>query len=454
MKRRDFLKSLCLGPLLTTSGGKISFAAESKQRKPNFILILADDLGYGDIGCFGSTIHKTPNLDVMAKGGMKFTDFHSNGAMCSPTRAALLTGRYQQRAGIQKVLSGIGSKRENGGLALEQVTFAEVLKNAGYSTGIFGKWHLGHTLGLSPIQQGFENFRGFLGGGQDYHSHIDRSGYYDWWQNDKIQRVKGYSTDLLSDYAVDFIEENKDKPFCLYLPYQAVHFPYQGRNDKADRTEGKKWSRLKYGSRKDQRNAYKEMVEAMDEGIGRILATVKKLGLEQNTLIFFTSDNGGHEKVASCKPLRGWKGQMWEGGHRVPTIAYWPGRIAPGTVTDQTTLTMDLFPTMAAQAGAELPEKLKLDGIDIMPVMQGGKAPQRDVFWATSTTAVIRRGDWKLIVRNKKHFAPGIELFNLADDLQEKNNLAESKPGILKQLHLSLKAWQKEVTHGVKWVRR
>ncbi|MHC4213621.1 MAG: sulfatase [Planctomycetota bacterium] len=451
MKRRDFLKRLCLGAAFMTSGGKISFGADRKERKPNIILILADDLGYGDIGCFGSAIHKTPNLDSMARGGMKFTDFHSNGAMCSPTRAALLTGRYQQRAGIQKVL---GSSDKSHGMALEEVTFAEVLQSAGYRTGIFGKWHLGYTLKFSPIQQGFDNFGGFLGGGQDYHSHVDRSGDYDWWWNDKIKRVKGYSTDLMSDYAVGFIEENKDKPFCLYLPYQAVHFPYQGRNDKADRTEGKKWARLKFGSRKDQRGGYKEMVEAMDEGIGRILATVKKLGLEKDTLVFFTSDNGGHQKVASCEPLRGWKGQMWEGGHRVPTLAYWPGRIGAGTVTDETTLTMDLFATMAALAGAELPEGLKLDGIDIMPVLKGGKLAQRDVFWGTSTTSVIRRGDWKLIVRNKKHFSSGIELFNLAQDLGEKNNLAEAKPEMVKTMQVSLEVWQKEVTDGVKWVRR
>jgi arylsulfatase A-like enzyme len=346
------------------------------------------------------------------------------------------------------------SRYPDKGMAVEQVTFAEVLKKAGYATGIFGKWHLGHTLPFSPIHQGFDKFGGFLGGGQDYHSHINRAGNYDWWRDDKIQRVKGYSTDLITEYAVRFIQDNKDRPFCLYVPHQAVHFPYQGRHDKADRTEGKNWSKLKYGSRKDQRNAYKEMVEIMDEGIGRIIATVKKLGIEKNTLVFFTSDNGGHEKVASCGPLRGWKGQLWEGGHRVPTIACWPGRIKPGTVTEETALTMDLFPTMAALAGATLPEGLKLDGIDITPAMEGRKLQQRDVFWGTGTTAVIRRGNWKLIVRNKRHARAGVELFNLTEDLAEKNNLSETQPEMVKAMQGRLEAWKKEVTAGVKWVAR
>jgi arylsulfatase A-like enzyme len=300
LERRHFLKTIALSSVSLAVPGCFGVSHRGRDgptsNKPNIILILADDLGYGDLGCYGNKTVKTPNLDALSKGGLRFTDFHSNGAMCSPTRAALLTGRYQQRCGIQSVLSA--KKTYHKGMAPEETTFTEVLKTAGYATACFGKWHLGFTVPFNPVKQGFDTYRGFVAGGSDYFSHIDRSGRPDWWKDDKLVPEKGYTTELLSEHAVRFIEEHKDRPFCIYVPYQAVHFPFQGPNDEADRVVGGNyWSKAKYGRRyddADDRNAaYKEMVESLDAGVGRIVRKVKELGLEKNTLVFFTSDNGG-----------------------------------------------------------------------------------------------------------------------------------------------------------------
>jgi arylsulfatase A-like enzyme len=272
--------------------------------------------------------------------------------MCSPTRAALLTGRYQQRAGIQAVLS-CKSTYETG-MAPEQVTFAEVLKTAGYSTACFGKWHLGYSPPFGPVAQGFDTYRGHVAGGSDYFSHVDRSGRADWWKDTQLQAEEGYTTELLTDHAIEFIQRNRGKPFCAYVPYQAVHFPFQGPNDEADRVVGGNyWSKAKYGRRyedvEDRKAAYKEMIEALDAGVGKIVEAVKQLGLAKRTLIFFTSDNGAYRWVGSNLPCRGQKGDLWEGGHRVPAIAYWPGKIKAGSITDETVLTMDLFPRLWQQ---------------------------------------------------------------------------------------------------------
>jgi len=391
-------------------------ASGSLRRRPNIILILADDLGYGDVGCYGNKIIKTPNIDALARGGMRFTDFHSNGPMCSPTRAAVLTGRYQQRCGIEGVLSC--KSNYDTGMSPKEVTFAEVLKTVGYSTALFGKWHLGYTVPFNPVKQGFDTFRGYVAGGLDYHSHINRSGQPDWWKDDKLVPEQGYTTRLLTDHAIQFVEQNRDKPFCVYIPYQAVHFPFQGPNDKADRViGGNYWSKAKYGSRyddvQDRKAAYREMVESLDANVGRIVSAVRRLGLQDKTLIFFTSDNGAYRWVGSNLPCRGQKTDLWEGGHRVPAIAYWPGKIKAGTVTDETAMTMDLFPTMAAMAGGKTPEDLKLDGTNLLPLLlQGKNLPVRTLFWRFRSEHAVRKGPWKLLVRGENQY-----LFNLDDDI-------------------------------------
>ena len=453
LDRRDFLKAIGFGAAAIALPGCMSDSRRrttgSSRDKPNIILILADDLGYGDLGCYGSEIINTPHIDALAKGGMRFTDFHANGPMCSPTRAAVLTGRYQQRSGIEGVLS-VKSNRDTG-MAPKEVTFAEVLNAAGYATACLGKWHLGYKVPFIPVNQGFDTFRGFMAGGSDYHSHINRSGEPDWWKDDKLVPEEGYTTDLLTDHAIRFIEQNKDNPFCVYIPHQAVHFPFQGPNDKADRIEGGDyWSDAKYGSRKDRKAAYKEMIESLDANVGRIVAAVRRFGLEKKTLIFFTSDNGAYRWVGSNLPCRGQKTDLWEGGHRVPAIACWPTKIKAGTVTHETTMTMDLFPTMVAMADAKSPMGLKLDGTSLLPLLlEGRKLPERTLFWRFRKEHAVRKGPWKLLVRGENRY-----LFNLDDDIGEKNDLACVKPEIFKALQAEFIAWEKDVTAGVKWIRK
>ncbi len=410
----------------------------SDHSRPNIVLIMADDLGYGDIGCYGNETIRTPNIDALADAGMKLTDYHSNGAVCSPTRAALLTGRYQQRCGIDAVVTANGPARETG-MAPGEVTFAEVLKKAGYVTGIFGKWHVGYRVVFNPTNQGFDEFRGYVSGNVDYHSHIDQAGIDDWWKGGEKVSEDGYVTDLIGNHAVDFIKRHKDKPFCLYMPHEAPHYPYQGREYPPERLpEGKKGKKTQGN---DIKRAYREMVEVMDQNIGRVLDTLRSLGLERKTFIFFCSDNGAN-KNGSNGVLNGFKGSLWEGGHRVPAIACWPGRIKPGTVNDQTVIGMDVFPTMVSLSGAESPSGLKFDGVDLLGILtRDAKLPNRTIFWAYKKSKAARKGSWKLLVHNGK-----IALYNLDGDLGERTNLMQAEPEIARRLQAELAAWEKDVS--------
>jgi arylsulfatase A-like enzyme len=446
MNRREFIKCTAAGAVAAVLPyGGCSLANSSTRDKnsdrPNIILIMADDLGYGDISCYGSKKINTPNIDALAEGGMKLTDYHSNGPVCSPTRAALLTGRYQQRAGIDGVIYAKGPTRQTG-LAIEETTFAEVLKTRGYVTGIFGKWHLGYNVQFNPAKQGFDEFRGYVSGNVDYHSHIDGAGFDDWWKNLEKVPEEGYSTDLITKHGIDFIERHKDEPFCLYLPHESVHSPYQGRNDPPQRLPGGKKGKATKGAQIAR--AYKEMVEVMDEGIGKIVRTVKRLNLERKTFIFFCSDNGA-TKNGSNGVLAGYKGSLWEGGHRVPAIAYWPGRIKPGTVTNETVLGMDMFPTMASIAGVKMPAGLELDGVDLLGMLtKDSMLPERTLFWRYRKQKAVRKGPWKLLIQGDN-----IKLFNLDNDLGEKKNLAESNSEMVKMLQRALTTWEQEVSAGV-----
>jgi len=443
MNRREFIKCIVGGAITTVlpNGGCSTANPGGGSDRPNIILIMADDLGYGDVGCYGSTKISTPNIDALAKGGIKFTDYHSNCPVCSPTRAALLTGRYQQRSGIEGVIYAKGPTRQTG-LALEETTFAEVLKTRGYATGIFGKWHLGYNVEFNPARQGFDEFRGYVSGNVDFHSHIDGAGFDDWWKNLEKVPEEGYCTDLITKHGIDFVERHKEDSFCLYLPHEAPHSPYQGRNDPPQRLPGGKKGRKAKG--KEIARAYKEMVEVMDEGIGKIVETVRNLGLERKTFIFFCSDNGA-TKNGSNGALAGHKGSLWEGGHRVPAIAYWPGRIQPNSVTRQTVLGMDMFPTMVSITGAKLPAELNLDGVDLFDMLtQDRKLPGRTLFWRYRKERAARKGPWKLLVQGDN-----VKLYNLDDDLGEKNNLAGAKQEMVETLQDELAAWEQEVSAGV-----
>lgn len=421
----------------------ISFSCKSVKRtetKPNIILIMADDLGYSELGCTGHPSFKTPVLDAMASKGILFSDFHSNGAVCSPTRAALMTGRYQTRSGIEGVVTAKGHRHT--GLALSELTMAESLKKANYATAMFGKWHIGYKSKFNPIHQGFDEFKGFVSGNIDLFSHIDQEGHIDWWQQDKLKAEEGYMTKLITDHGIRFIKKNKNKPFFLYLAHAAPHYPYQGPNDKGYRTPGNPKPVL--GLVKDKDRAYKEMVEYMDLQIGRVLATLKEEGLSENTLVIFCSDNGGTGKYGSSnKPFRGKKGQFYEGGHRVPAIMYWPSKIAPAKVSD-TVLCMDFMPTFIELSGQD--KVPSLDGVSLTGIMVKKHIKPRSLFWRKGDIFALRKGDWKLIGFGKK-----IELYNLKEDKSESKNLFKSQNKIALQLLKEYRTWEADAIKDVEF---
>lgn len=472
MNRRSFLAALGLNALgLTcscclTQGAQVrnekpltiarSGFSKRSSTKPNFLLIVVDDLGYGDIGCYGHKSNKTPHLDAMAAEGMKFIDFHSNGPMCSPTRAALLTGRYQHRFGRDFEGALSAKTHSDIGLPLDAVTIPEALKRAGYATGMFGKWHLGYKLPYLPTQHGFDEFRGLLTGDGDHHSHISRSGTEDWWRDERIEMEDGYSVDLITKHSIDFIRKNRNKPFFLYVAHLAIHFPWQGPYERAHRVKGRSyWDFSKLGPHKEGKvgPVVRQMVEAVDGSVGKIMATLKRLGLDDNTFVFFTSDNGGYldyaglhkGEISSNGPLRGQKGDVFEGGHRVPAIAWWPGRIKAGAITQETMMTMDLMPTYLELAGVKMPgwnNHNTLDGKTLVPVLLKGQTmAERVLFWRRGKDWAVRRGPWKLVGDNKAD----IMLFNLDVDIGEKRNLSIERPDLVEELLAIYKEWEKDV---------
>ena len=427
---------------------KTTSAQEPSNRKPvalNFVIVLADDMGYAGLSCFGNPYFKTPHLDRLAAQGLRFTDFHSSGTVCSPTRAGLLTGRYQQRSGIDGVVNADPKHPYyQRGLAQDEVTFADVLRGRGYATGVFGKWHVGYKKKFNPTYNGFDRFVGFISGNIDYISHYDRMETFDWWHNLELNREEGYSTHLINQHAVRFIETNKDRPFCMYVAHEAIHNPNQGPDDPAIRGP-KKQGRKKLSPVND---AVREMTLAMDEGVGQIVAKLRELKLDKNTLVLFFSDNGGTRENRSTGPkLRGLKGSVWEGGHRVPAIACWPGRIAAGTSTDQLALSIDVMPTMLELAGASVPKDHQLDGTNLATVLLDQKSlPPRARFWGHVSgggkrSYAMRDGPWKLVA------LPGEDpnLFHLGRDLREANDLAASEPKRTKAMLAALEAWKQDV---------
>ncbi len=446
MKRRDFLKA---SALMLAAGYTGCRSKGSTQRRPNFILIMADDLGYGDLGCYGHPRNKTPHIDKLAAEGLKFTDYHANGPMCSPTRAALLTGLYQQRFG-RGFESALSVKSPEIGLPAGTPTIPQVLKKTGYATGMYGKWHLGYQPPHMPTHFGFDDFRGLLTGDGDHISHISRSGHEDWYHNEQIEMEEGYSAELITKHSIDFMRKNMDKPFFLYVAHLAIHFPWQAPGEKAHREQGTDyWNLTKLGPHSEGKvqPVVQQMVEAVDQSVGDIMAALAELGLEEDTFVFFTSDNGGYleyagrfkGEVSSNAPCRGQKAEVWEGGHREPAIARWPGRITPGTVSHETAMTFDMLPTYAELAGAATPEGM--DGTTLVPLLLGGTAlPERDLFWRMGEEWAVRRGPWKLV-----GLGASMQLFNLDDDIGERKDVAAQNPEQVGSLHASLKAWERDV---------
>jgi N-acetylgalactosamine-6-sulfatase len=449
---RRFANALPLVLVASFTWALVSPTASLADRRPNIVLILADDMGYGDLGCYGHPVAKTPNIDTLAKQGVRFTQHYANGPECSPTRTALLTARYQQRAGGLECAIGTGNvgryddavrlaERRQLGLPANQAVIPGTLKEAGYVCGIFGKWHLGYEPEFNPIVHGWDEFFGYLGGNVHYFNHRETSDLHVLFRGRLPVHRQGYMTHLITDDSVAFIERHPDRPFFLYVAHECPHFPFQGPDDKDKVITVENWTT------RDQ-PTYVAMLEDLDAEVGRLLAALDAAGLAEDTVVVFVSDNGGLDGAANMGPLRGAKSTTWEGGIRVPLIIRWPGHIKPGTVSNQVSATFDLTHSFLRLAGAGVPDS-KLDGCDIIRHI----AEQRDdyprtLFWrgkrGDRTWWAVRDGDWKYVCKTEGGQAEEW-LFHLATDVGEENDLLEANASTADRLRRSLKMWEQDV---------
>ena len=485
------MKRAALITLAAATVGLASHAAAAAPQKPNVIVILADDLGYGDTGVYGSKIVKTPNIDALAADGVRFTQAYVSHPVCAPSRAGLLTGRYQTRFGYE--FNPVGRDR-TGGVSVNEVFVGQVMQKAGYHTGMVGKWHLGESGGYHPVARGFDEFFGTTAGanafitqgapGDEFHTPPGAEATYGTSEGggglgagtevEQMARlrarapitrgrepveVKAYLTDAFTDEAVRFIEANKKRPFFLYLAHTAPHTPLQATAKYIDR--------YKNIENKGQR-VYAAMVSSLDDSVGAVRAKLKAEGLEKNTVIVFLSDNGCAGYIGDActnAPLNGYKGMHLDGGVRVPFIVAWPGRIKPGQVDDRVISSLDIAPTAAALAGAKMPHGS--DGVDLTPYVTGKRkdTPNPTLYWRSGLNFAIRDGDWKMwsVNRadaseqgaNEARITPDgvaakasplgkfVMLYNLKDDPGEKTNLATSRPDIVAGLQSKIEAWDK-----------
>ncbi|MEN3940047.1 sulfatase [Prosthecobacter sp. SYSU 5D2] len=434
-------------------------AAAAHTAPPNIVFIMADDLGYTDVGAFGSEYYETPNIDKLASQGMKLTSYH-HCQNCQPTRAALLSGQYAPRTGTYTV-GDIGRFEwqtrtlrpvENvAALSLDKITFAQSLKKSGYATGMFGKWHLGNGPDYHPGQRGFDEA-------------IESNGkHFDFQTSPKTEYPKGqYLADFLTDKAVDFIQRHKDHPFFLYVPHFGVHSPIHAKEELIEKFKAKP------GVGGHNNPVYAAMIASVDESVGRVMAELEKQGLAENTVLIFTSDNGGvggyvregikkKGDTTDNTPLRSGKGSLYEGGTRVPFIVRWPGVIPPGAQNGTPAIHVDMYPTFLDLAGAPAPENYTLDGESLVPLFKDAQAGlKRDAIyqhfpgylgadpgtWRTTPVGLIQKGPWKLM----EFFEDGrLELYNLDQDIGETKNLASEMPEKAQQMRTQMVAWRKEV---------
>lgn len=403
-------------------------------RKPNVIFILLDDLGYGDIGSYGVTDIRTPHLDRMAHQGVRLTNNYSNGPVCTPTRAAFVTGRYQQRVGLEWA---IPPAMKEPGLPASETSVARMVKDNGYATALFGKWHLGYKPEFGPNAHGFDEFFGILSGNVDHYAHREINGEPDLYENTQPVERPGYMTDLITERSVDFINRRARDSFFLYVAYNAVHWPFQPPDRPDDIRTRETWLR---GTRRD----YALMMERVDQGIGRILAALDRHGLARDTLVIFTDDNGG-ERLSRNWPLFHHKATLWEGGIRVPGLLRWPGRLPAGTISHQPAMTMDMTATILSATGISAPAGRTPDGMDLLPILTRRRPPvERAQFWrierAGRNQRAVRKGKWKYL-RDA-----GVEmLFDLERDVGERLNLGYRHPELLAELRQSVREWEKEM---------
>ena len=412
--------------------------------RPNVVLIIMDDVGYGDLGSYGAPDIRTPNIDSLAKTGTKLTHFYANASSCTPTRAGLITGRYQQRVMLERPLSHASSKDGKLGLTADGQSLPRLLKNAGYATGLLGKWHLGYLPAMSPLAHGFDTFFGFKAGYTDYWEHTDNGGEPDLFENDTPVTATGYMTDLITDRAVAFIGDHARQPFFLEVAYNAAHWPYQDP-DRPSKAIGNSRHLMPWDDNTSTRADYVKIMERADRGVGKILAELDRRKLGPNTLVIFTNDNGG-EWLSRNAPLFNRKFSLFEGGIRVPAILRWPGHIPAGVVSTQVGITMDLTATILAISGATLPVTLKLEGMNLMPLLAKGARPvSRTLFWRVNTAGLnqraVRDGDWKLVLETEER----AHLFDVVKDPGERHELAASHTDLVRTLHDKILAWEKDV---------
>ena len=437
-------------PLLTILFS-VALLSSLPAAQPNIVFILADDMGYGDLGCYGHPTAKTPVIDRLAREGVRFTQHYANGPECSPTRTAFLTGRYQQRAGGLECAIGTGNvgryddairlaKKRQLGLPAKQAVLPSALKKPGYSSGVFGKWHLGYEPQFNPLEHGWDDFFGYMGGNVHYFNHRELSDLHVLYRGRLPVYEEGYMTHLITDSSLDFIERNKDHPFFLFISHETPHFPFQGPGDAKKPVDKSNWT-------EPDAKAYVAMLEDLDGEVGRVLASLKKHQLEKNTLVVFVSDNGGFARAANMGPLSGAKSTTLEGGIRVPLIMRWPGRIKPGTTSKQVCATFDLTRSILNLSGAKVPAG-QLDGFDLVNhITENRKDFARTLFWrgkrGERTWSAVRSGDLKYV--RKVEGETSEWLFDLAGDIAEKNDLSGSRPGELRRLKKLLADWEKDV---------
>jgi len=425
------------------------------MRRPNFVVFLSDDQAYCDLGCMGATDLATPNLDALAASGALLLNWYSNSPVCSPSRASLLTGRYPGNAGVRSILRG---HRTATGLPREVPTIATALRDIGYRTAMFGKWHLGHAEGSRPHDHGFEEWFGFMAGCVDYYSHIfyfdmefGTDPIHDLWSNGREVWENGrYFTELVTERAVDYVRRSaqRDKPFLLYVPFNAPHYPLHAPALYLDR----------FPDLAPERRIMAAMLAAMDDGIGEIVDELSRSGLREDTFVFFQSDNGPSRETrnhldgrtdpyyGSHCSLKGHKFSLFEGGIRSPAIASWPGRISPSRRVTEHGAAMDVFPTLLRAAGGQ-PERYELDGLDVLPmVADGAPSPHGDLYWEMGRQTAIRRGSWKLVLRGQlvEGEPPEDEIFlaDLANDPDERHNLRAGHPQLTAELAAAAEAWR------------
>ncbi len=421
--------------------------------QPNIVLLFADDAGYADFGFQGSRQFKTPHLDQLASSGVRLTQLYVSASVCGPSRAGLLSGRYQQRFGFEEnnvpgIMSPSGAMGENMGLPLEILTMGNHLQKLGYRTAMFGKWHMGIADRYHPLKRGFDEFYGFRGGARSFYpfppkQKLDRArtmerGFMDFKEHE------GYLTNVLADEACAFIQRSKNRPFFVYLSFNAVHTPMH-----ADPDDKNTFAKLD-----GKRRTLAQMTLSLDRACGRIINKLKELGLSENTLVVFTNDNGGpsDKNASSNYPYSGMKSTLLEGGIRVPGVVSWPGQLPAGSVYDHPLSTLDLLPTFINVGGGDAKAIEGFDGVDLMPYLQGDKTglPHQTLYWKKETRAAIRDGDWKMI----RYPDRPTELFRIDKDPGEQNDLALGHPQKVKALYKKLFAWELQLERPLFQLRR